>query len=159
MQRLGSGDQPLVVIDYAHSPDALEKVLTALRPAVGEGGKLVCVFGCGGDRDAGKRLEMGRVAGRLADRVIVTSDNPRSEDPASIGSAIVRGIRDTGNRHWTVDLDRATAINAAIASTTPGDVVLVAGKGHEDYQETNGVRKHFSDAEVVIAALGRRSAA
>jgi UDP-N-acetylmuramoyl-L-alanyl-D-glutamate--2,6-diaminopimelate ligase len=159
MQRLGSGDKPLVVIDYAHSPDALEKVLTALRPAIVEGGELVCVFGCGGDRDAGKRPEMGRVAGRLAERVIVTSDNPRSEDPASIGSAIVRGIRDTGNRHWTIDLDRATAINAAIASTKPGDVVLVAGKGHEDYQEANGVREHFSDAEVAIAALGRWSAA
>jgi UDP-N-acetylmuramoyl-L-alanyl-D-glutamate--2,6-diaminopimelate ligase len=159
MQRLGSGAAPLVVIDYAHSPDALEKVLTALRPAVVEGGELVCVFGCGGDRDAGKRPEMGRVAGRLAERVIVTSDNPRGEDPASIGSAIVRGIRDTGNRRWTVDLDRATAINAAIAGAKPGDVVLVAGKGHEDYQETNGVREHFSDAEVATAALGRRSAA
>jgi len=159
MQRMGSGEAPLVVIDYAHSPDALEKVLTALRPAVVEGGELVCVFGCGGDRDTGKRPEMGRVAGRLAERVIVTSDNPRGEDPASIGSAIVRGIRDTGNRRWTVDLDRATAINAAIASAKRGDVVLVAGKGHEDYQEANGVREHFSDAEVATAALGRRSAA
>src|SRR6185369_8002394 len=111
MQRLGGGDLPLVVVDYAHSPDALEKVLTALRPTVADGGELVCVFGCGGDRDAGKRPEMGRVASTLADRVIVTSDNPRSEDPAAIASAIVHGIRDTGNRHWVVDLDRTTAIN------------------------------------------------
>ncbi len=159
MQRLGGGAAPLVVIDYAHSPDALEKVLTALRPGVVEGGHLICVFGCGGDRDAGKRPEMGRVASTLAERVIVTTDNPRNEDPASIASAIVRGIRDTGNRHWTVDLDRATAINAAIAGAAPGDVVLIAGKGHEDYQETNGVRAHFSDAEAAAAALAARSAA
>jgi len=159
MQRLGGGEAPLVVVDYAHSPDALEKVLTALRPAVAEGGELVCVFGCGGDRDAGKRSEMGRLASTLCERVIVTSDNPRSEDPAAIASAIVRGIRDTGNRRWTVDLDRATAINAAISGTGPGDVVLIAGKGHEDYQETNGVRVRFSDAETAAAAIKARSGA
>ena len=158
MQRLGGGDAPVVVVDYAHSPDALEKVLTALRPATAEGGELVVVFGCGGDRDAGKRPEMGRVASTLADRVIVTSDNPRSEDPSAITSAIVRGIRDTGNRHWLVDLDRATAINAAIAGAKMGDVVLIAGKGHEDYQEANGVRTHFSDVEVAATAIQRRSA-
>jgi UDP-N-acetylmuramoyl-L-alanyl-D-glutamate--2,6-diaminopimelate ligase len=157
MQRLGGGDQPLVVVDYAHSPDALEKVLTALRPAVAEAGELVCVFGCGGDRDAGKRPEMGRIASALCERVIVTTDNPRNEDPAAIASAIVRGIRDTGNRHWAVDLDRATAINAAISGTGPGDVVLIAGKGHEDYQEARGVRIHFSDAETAAAALAARS--
>ncbi len=156
MQRLGGGAQPLVVVDYAHSPDALEKVLTALRPSVAEGGQLVCVFGCGGERDTGKRPEMGRVASELAERVIVTSDNPRSEDPATIASAIVRGIRDTGNRRWTVDLDRATAINAAIASSGPGDVVLIAGKGHEDYQEASGVRTPFSDVEAAERALAAR---
>jgi len=158
MQRLGGGNEPLVVIDYAHSPDALEKVLIALKPAVMEGGALVCVFGCGGDRDAGKRPEMGRVASTLADRVIVTSDNPRSEDPAAIASAIVHGIRDTGNRRWVVDLDRRTAINAGIAGASAGDVVLIAGKGHEDYQEVNGVRSHFSDIEVAAAALAARGA-
>jgi UDP-N-acetylmuramoyl-L-alanyl-D-glutamate--2,6-diaminopimelate ligase len=158
MQRLGGGDDPLVVVDYAHSPDALEKVLTALRPAVLEGGELVCVFGCGGDRDAGKRPEMGRVASTLADRLIVTSDNPRTEDPAAITSAIVRGIRDTGNRRWIVDLDRATAINAGIGGAKAGDVVLIAGKGHEDYQDANGVRTHFSDVEAAAAALARRRA-
>jgi UDP-N-acetylmuramoyl-L-alanyl-D-glutamate--2,6-diaminopimelate ligase len=158
MQRLGGGDDPLVVVDYAHSSDALEKVLTALRPAVQEGGELVCVFGCGGDRDAGKRPEMGRVASTLADRVIVTSDNPRTEDPAAITSAVVRGIRDTGNRRWTIDLDRATAINAGIGGAKAGDVVLIAGKGHEDYQDANGVRTHFSDVEAAAAALARRRA-
>ncbi|MEP7182102.1 MAG: UDP-N-acetylmuramoyl-L-alanyl-D-glutamate--2,6-diaminopimelate ligase [Betaproteobacteria bacterium] len=159
MQRFGAVDAPLVVVDYAHSPDALEKVLTALKPALAAGSELVCVFGCGGDRDAGKRPEMGRVVARLADRVIVTSDNPRNEDPATIASAIVRGIRDTGNRRWTVELDRAAAIAAAIGSAKAGDVVLVAGKGHEDYQERNGVREHFSDAEAVAVALAKRSAA
>lgn len=158
MQRLGGGSEPLVVVDYAHSPDALEKVLTALKPAVMERGELVCVFGCGGDRDAGKRPEMGRVASTFADRVIVTSDNPRSEDPAAIASAIVHGIRDTGNRHWVVDLDRRTAINAGINGASAGDVVLIAGKGHEDYQDANGVRTHFSDIEVAAAALAGRSA-
>jgi len=159
MQRLGGGAAPLVVVDYAHSPDALEKVLTALRPAVAEGGALVCVFGCGGDRDAGKRPEMGRVAARLAARVVVTSDNPRSEDPAAIASAIVHGVRDTGNRHWTVELDRAAAIAKGIGEAMPGDVVLIAGKGHEDYQERNGVREPFSDAAMATAALAGRGAA
>ena len=158
MQRLGGVDAPLVVVDYAHTPDALEKVLTALKPAVAEGASLICVFGCGGDRDSGKRPEMGRVASSLADRVIVTSDNPRSEDPAAIASAIVHGIRETGNRHWVVDLDRATAINAGVDGAKPGDVVLIAGKGHEDYQEANGVRAHFSDVEAAAAALARRNA-
>lgn len=158
MQRLGGTEKPVVVVDYAHSPDALEKVLTALRPTVEEGRELVCVFGCGGDRDAGKRPEMGRIAANLADRVIVTSDNPRSEDPAAIASDIVRGIREAGSRRWTVDLDRATAINAAVSTAKPGDVVLVAGKGHESVQEAQGVREHFSDAEAAAAALGRWSA-
>ncbi len=153
MQRLGGGFEPLVVIDYAHSPDALEKVLMALRPAVVEGGELVCVFGCGGDRDAGKRPEMGRIAAQNADRVIVTSDNPRNEDPAAIADAIVRGIREAGHARWTQELDRAAAIAAAVAGAHGGDVVLIAGKGHEDYQEWNGERMPFSDAETAAAAL------
>jgi UDP-N-acetylmuramoyl-L-alanyl-D-glutamate--2,6-diaminopimelate ligase len=159
MQRLGGGDRPLVVVDYAHSPDALEKVLIALRPSVADGRQLVCVFGCGGDRDAGKRPEMGRVASELAERVIVTSDNPRNEDPATIASAVVRGIRDSGNRRWSVDLDRASAINAAIAASGLGDVVVIAGKGHEDYQEANGVRVPFSDVETAERALAARGGA
>ena len=153
MQRLGGGFKPLVVVDYAHSPDALEKVLTALRPAVVPAGELICVFGCGGNRDPGKRPEMGRIAATLADRVVVTSDNPRGEDPAAIADAIVRGIRGSGSKRGTVELDRGAAIRDAVASAQGGDVVLVAGKGHEDYQERDGVRVHFSDAEVAAAAL------
>jgi UDP-N-acetylmuramoyl-L-alanyl-D-glutamate--2,6-diaminopimelate ligase len=153
MQLLGGGDQPRVVVDYAHSPDALAKVLEALRPAVAPARELACVFGCGGDRDKGKRPVMGGIAGELADRVVVTTDNPRSEDPADIASAIVHGIRNTTNRRWSVILDRDTAIRAAIADARPGDVVLIAGKGHEDYQERNGTRTHFSDAEVAASAL------
>jgi UDP-N-acetylmuramoyl-L-alanyl-D-glutamate--2,6-diaminopimelate ligase len=159
MQRLGGAELPLVVVDYAHTPDALEKVLVALRPAVAQGRELICVFGCGGDRDSGKRPEMGRSASKLADRVVVTSDNPRSEDPAAIASAIVRGIRDTGNRRWAIELDRGNAIATAIAGAKAGDVVLIAGKGHEDYQENNGLREPFSDAAVATAALDRRSRA
>ena len=153
MQRMGGGFAPLVVIDYAHSPDALAKVLEALRPAVATGGELVCVFGCGGDRDQGKRPEMGRVAATLSDRVVVTSDNPRSEDPAAIAAAIVDGIHDVGSGRWMQELDRGKAIHAAVAAAQAGDVVLIAGKGHEDYQERKGVRAHFSDAEAVAAAL------
>ncbi len=159
MQRLGGGFKPLVVIDYAHSPDSLESVLTALRPAVADAGELVCVFGCGGDRDAGKRPEMGRIAATLADRVVVTSDNPRGEDPGAIADDIVRGIRDTGSKRWKVELDRDAAIRDAVAAAEGGDVVLVAGKGHEVYQERNGVRIHFSDAEAAAAALESRGVA
>ena len=157
MQRLGGNGAPLVVIDYAHTPDALDKVLTSLRSAVGAGGELVCVFGCGGDRDRGKRPEMGRVAARLANRVIVTSDNPRGEDPGAIVSDIVHGIRDTGNRRYAVELDRATAIAAAIAEARADDVVLLAGKGHEAYQEHAGARHPFLDADHAARALASRS--
>jgi len=156
MQRLGGrlqNDEPLVVIDYAHTPDALEKALVALRPAVAKGGELVCVFGCGGDRDPGKRSEMGRIAGERADRIVVTNDNPRREDPEKIAAAIVVGIRSAGSRDFEVELDRGTAIEAAVASARQGDVVLVAGKGHEDYQERDGERTPFSDAKVAAAAL------
>jgi UDP-N-acetylmuramoyl-L-alanyl-D-glutamate--2,6-diaminopimelate ligase len=159
MQRLGGDGVPLVVIDYAHSPDALEKALRALKPAVAGAGELVCVFGCGGDRDKGKRPEMGRIAGMLADRVVVTTDNPRSEDPAQIASAVVRGVQQSGARRWTVEIDRALAIRAAIASAKSADVVLVAGKGHETYQEMASVRLPFADAEHVAAALRDWSAA
>jgi UDP-N-acetylmuramoyl-L-alanyl-D-glutamate--2,6-diaminopimelate ligase len=153
MQFLGGGFEPLVVIDYAHSPDALEKVLTTLRSAVVEAGQLVCVFGCGGDRDAGKRPEMGRIAATHADRTIVTSDNPRSENPETIVASILRGIREAGASPFAVELDRAAAIHAAVLTAHAGDVVLIAGKGHEDYQETHGVRVYFSDLETATAAL------
>ncbi len=159
MQRLGGNERPLVVVDYAHTPDALAKVLVALRAAVVEGGDLVCVFGCGGDRDPGKRPEMGRIAAELADRIVVTSDNPRSEDPAAIANAVVKGIRDTGHRRWSIEVDRRVAIRDAIAAAGLGDVVLVAGKGHETYQERAGERTPFSDAAEAAAALAAWSAA
>ena len=153
MQRLGGGGAPMVVVDYAHTPDALDKVLSALRAAVASGGELVCVFGCGGDRDRGKRPEMGRVAARLADRVVVTSDNPRSEDPEAIASDIVHGIRSTGNRRYAVELDRGSAIASAIGEAKAGDVILLAGKGHETYQERAGTREPFIDADHARRAL------
>ena len=134
-----------------------EKALAALRGAVSSGGELICVFGCGGDRDRGKRPEMGRLAARLADRVVVTSDNPRNEDPAAIASQIVHGIRDTGNRRYSVELDRSAAIATTIAEARAGDVVLLAGKGHESYQERSGVRQPFLDAEHAARALAARN--
>ena len=156
MERLGGGALPTVVIDYAHSPDALQKVLAALRPALGEHGRLVCVFGCGGDRDRGKRGEMGTIAAHYADRVVVTSDNPRSEDPQAIAQDIVAGIP-SAFAALAVDVDRERAVSAAIAAADPGDVVVVAGKGHEPYQEIAGTRRPFSDRAVAAAALAQRS--
>ncbi|HSV18655.1 MAG TPA: UDP-N-acetylmuramoyl-L-alanyl-D-glutamate--2,6-diaminopimelate ligase [Casimicrobiaceae bacterium] len=153
MQRLGGDGAPLVVVDYAHTPDALEKALGALRPAVRAGRELRAVFGCGGDRDKGKRPQMGRIAASLADRVYVTNDNPRSEDPQAIAQAIVHGIRETANRRFRVELDRAAAIRLALEDAQPGDVVLIAGKGHEAYQETAGVRRPFSDLAAARDAL------
>lgn len=147
MQQLGGGKQPLVVIDYAHTPDALEKVLLALREQTK--GKLHCVFGCGGNRDQGKRPLMGGVASRLADTVIVTSDNPRHENPAEIISAVVAGM----SGDYQIEPDRATAIAHAINAAQPGDVVLIAGKGHEEYQEIAGVKYSFSDQQVVKQVL------
>ena len=151
LERLGGGGQPLVVIDYAHTPDALEKALLALKPAVAPGGKLVCVFGCGGDRDAGKRPLMGAAAARLADQLIVTSDNPRGEEPLSIIAQVLEGI--PGARAEAIE-DRQVAIFSAVHHARAGDVVLLAGKGHETYQEIAGVRHPFSDREVARAALG-----
>jgi murE/murF fusion protein len=147
MQQFGGGDKPLIVVDYAHTPDALEKVLATLREQVQ--GKLICVFGCGGDRDAGKRPLMGRVAAKLADSVIVTSDNPRSEDPASIIAQVVSGV----DGAYLAEADRAAAIRQAVQSARSGDIVLVAGKGHEDYQEIAGVKTPFSDIAAALAAL------
>jgi len=126
-----------------------------MRPAVRAGAQLICVFGCGGDRDRGKRAPMGETAGRLADRVIVTSDNPRSEDPRTIADDIVEGLKPLGGT-WSVELDRARAIEQALAVAREGDVIVLAGKGHEDYQEANGVRRPFSDRRHVAVALARR---
>jgi UDP-N-acetylmuramoyl-L-alanyl-D-glutamate--2,6-diaminopimelate ligase len=156
MERFGGGPDPLVVVDYAHTPDALEQVLKAMRPAVRTGGSLICVFGCGGNRDRGKRAQMGAVAGRLADRVVVTNDNPRDEEPRAIAEDIVEGLRPSP-ADWAVELDRARAIERALDDARDGDVIVVAGKGHEDYQETGGERVPFSDRTIVAGALaGRR---
>ncbi len=149
MERYGGGRKPLVIVDYAHTPDALEKVLLSLRQIAGARARLVCVFGCGGDRDRGKRPMMGAVADRLADHIVLTSDNPRTENPAAIITDIAEGIR---SAHEQI-VDRRLAIRSAIAQARRGDVVLVAGKGHERYQETGGVRRRYSEAAVVRAAL------
>jgi len=154
MQRIERDGHPLVVVDYAHSPDALASVLAALRPvAMGRGGRLWCVFGAGGERDPGKRPMMGLVAERNADVLVITSDNPRGESPFRIVSDIRAGL---SREPSLTELDRGAAIRAAIARAEPGDVVLVAGKGHEPYQEVGGVRLPFSDADSAIAALDAR---
>jgi UDP-N-acetylmuramyl-tripeptide synthetase len=150
LERLGGDRLPLVVVDFAHTPDALEKALGALRPAVAPDGRLVCVFGCGGERDPGKRPIMGAIASRLADHVIVTSDNPRGEDPAQIVEQVLSGIAPGGAQ---AVIDRQVAIFDAINHARCGDVVLIAGKGHETYQEIAGVRHPFRDAEVARNAL------
>ncbi len=159
MERHGGDGRPMVVIDYAHTPDALEKVLAALRPSVAPGRELVCVFGCGGDRDPGKRAPMGRIAGTLADRVVVTTDNPRFEDAGAIAGAVAKGLVDAAHRRWSVELDREAAIRGAVHAARRGDVVLVAGKGHEAYQEIAGERRPFLDADAVERALAGWSAA
>jgi UDP-N-acetylmuramoyl-L-alanyl-D-glutamate--2,6-diaminopimelate ligase len=147
MQRLGGNGQPTVIVDYAHTPDALEKALKTLRPLTDDA--LWCVFGCGGGRDKGKRPLMGGVAAALADQVIVTSDNPRYEDPAEIIAEILAGMAPG----QAAVQDRVQAIRAAIAQAGKDDMVLIAGKGHEDYQEIRGERLHFSDIEVAGDAL------
>lgn len=149
MQRLDGEGKPLVVVDYAHTPDALEKVLGTLREIMGDKNRLICVFGCGGERDRGKRPLMGAVASRLADSVIVTSDNPRGEDAHAIIDEIIAGM---GANYHVID-DRAAAIDAAVRGAQPDDVVLVAGKGHEDYQEIKGVKLPFADADVAQRVL------
>ncbi|MBP6597969.1 MAG: UDP-N-acetylmuramoyl-L-alanyl-D-glutamate--2,6-diaminopimelate ligase [Giesbergeria sp.] len=147
--------QPLVAVDYAHTPDALEQALRALRPLATErGGQLWCVFGCGGDRDASKRALMGAAAQQHADGVVLTSDNPRSEDPAHILHQVLQGT--IAGRTVRVEPDRAAAIALALAEADARDVVLIAGKGHEDYQETKGIRRPFSDMAHAHAALQAR---
>ena len=155
MQAVGGDDAPQVVIDYAHTPDALEKALTTLRATLRDGQRLICVFGCGGDRDRGKRPLMGGVAARQAHHAIVTSDNPRGEAPLAIIEDILEGMGTSG---YEVIEDRRTAIAAAISQAQRGDVVLVAGKGHEDYQEIHGVKHEFSDVVVAREALAQKVA-
>lgn len=156
MECLSEPGQPLVAIDYAHTPDALDKALTALRPlAQQRGGALWCVFGCGGDRDAAKRPLMAAMAEKNADNVVVTSDNPRHEKPETIISQILLGL--SHDQAVQVQADRALAISQTIAQVLPEDVVLLAGKGHEEYQEVAGVKTPFSDKAHAQLALGRRA--
>lgn len=152
MQGIGGQGKPLVVVDYAHTPDALEQALIALQPvAAARGGRLVCIFGCGGERDAGKRPLMGTVACEQAHQVWLTSDNPRGEDPDAILDDIARGTVEGRRVHRIAD--RAQAIRQAVAEAVAADVVLLAGKGHESYQERNGRRTPWSDIEQAHAAL------
>jgi UDP-N-acetylmuramoyl-L-alanyl-D-glutamate--2,6-diaminopimelate ligase len=158
-QPVDAGQEFAVLVDYAHTPDSLENVLQAARGLLadaGQGGRLHVVFGCGGDRDRGKRPLMGEIAARLGDRVIVTSDNPRSEDP----DAIVREILEGAGPSVEHDVDRRSAIATAIAGAQAGDVVVIAGKGHEQGQEFEGGRKiPFDDVTVAREALGGALAA
>jgi UDP-N-acetylmuramoyl-L-alanyl-D-glutamate--2,6-diaminopimelate ligase len=151
----GPDDDVLVLVDYAHTPDALARVLAAVR-ALGEG-RVLCVFGCGGDRDPKKRAPMGEAVGRGADLAYVTSDNPRTEDPSAIVSAILPGLR-AASASYEVELDRALAIEKAVLDARPGDVVLLAGKGHEDYQLVGTEKRHFDDREQARRALSLRRA-
>ena len=157
MQQLGGVDAPLVVIDYAHTPDALEKALQTLRQvALEQHGELWCVFGCGGDRDPGKRPQMGAVA-MQADHLIVTSDNPRNEEPATIIAQVIAGITDTQSTRLQIIEDRATAILSAVRNADKQDVVLIAGKGHENYQEVKGRKLAFLDTDHAALALATRA--
>ena len=154
-ERVEAGQPFLVVVDYAHTPDALERVLATARRLVGSGARLGVVFGCGGDRDRGKRPVMGEIAARLADRAWVTSDNPRSERPEAIIAEIVAGIPTAGaglDRHVTIT-DRKAAIRSALTWARAGDVVVIAGKGHETYQIIGSKILPFDDREVARAAL------
>jgi UDP-N-acetylmuramoyl-L-alanyl-D-glutamate--2,6-diaminopimelate ligase len=152
MERHGGLTVPLVFVDYAHTPDALRKALLTIRDvARRHRGRTICVFGCGGGRDAGKRPEMGRVASEWADQVVLTTDNPRDELPADIVNDILSGI--VIRSRVELELDRAKAIHLAIHAASVNDMVLVAGKGHEDYQEAQGQRVRFLDSEIVDSAL------
>ncbi|MGE0330672.1 MAG: UDP-N-acetylmuramoyl-L-alanyl-D-glutamate--2,6-diaminopimelate ligase [Ramlibacter sp.] len=155
MERIALDGQPLVAVDYAHTPDALDKALQALRPLAHlRGGQLWCVFGCGGNRDTTKRPLMAAVAEKNADRVVVTSDNPRDEKPEAIISQILLGL--SHRQCVQVQADRAQAIAGTLAQAGAADVVLIAGKGHEDYQEIGGVKHPFSDLAHARAALEQR---
>jgi UDP-N-acetylmuramoyl-L-alanyl-D-glutamate--2,6-diaminopimelate ligase len=152
LEPVNEGQPFQVLVDYAHTPDALTRALDAVREFRPQ--RLLCVFGCGGDRDRGKRPLMGAAAARLADQVILTSDNPRSEDPAAILREIEAGVRGASNVRTIAD--RAEAIAAAIDEAAPGDALLIAGKGHETYQIIGARTLPFDDREVARTALRRR---
>ncbi|MGH9491642.1 MAG: UDP-N-acetylmuramoyl-L-alanyl-D-glutamate--2,6-diaminopimelate ligase [Terriglobales bacterium] len=158
-QRVAAGQPFTVVVDYAHTPDALANVLRLARELAPRG-RVIVVFGCGGDRDRGKRPQMGAIAAESADLAVVTSDNPRSEPPAAIIAEIAAGLVPVARRQgkrWIEEADRHAAIERALAAAAPGDVVVIAGKGHEDYQIIGGERRHFSDVEEVGLAWRRLS--
>jgi UDP-N-acetylmuramoyl-L-alanyl-D-glutamate--2,6-diaminopimelate ligase len=164
LQRLGSGSDPAVWVDYAHTPDALRQALAAVRPLCR--GRLLCVFGCGGDRDAAKRRPMGEAAMQGADWVVLTNDNPRSEDPLAIATAVQQGLEACGGtlsasprgKSFWVQLDRAAAIDLAVRACGADDAVLIAGKGHETYQIVGTQRRDFDDCVEARRALCRRHA-
>jgi UDP-N-acetylmuramoyl-L-alanyl-D-glutamate--2,6-diaminopimelate ligase len=145
--------RPLVLVDYAHTPDALERTLTAARPLVEDGGRLVCVFGCGGERDRGKRAAMGAIADRVADRVLLTTDNPRSEDPRGIAEMVIGGAG--GNAEWAEEPDRRAAIDESIGSAAGPDVVVIAGRGHEETQHLPTGPIALSDIDAARSAAAR----
>ena len=142
-----------IIVDYAHTPDSLLQVLLSARGLAQR--RLIVVFGAGGDRDPGKRPLMGQAAARLADEVIVTNDNPRTEDPRKIAEAVAEGVRQAGGSglRWRIELDRHAAIRAAIAAAGEGDAVVIAGKGHENYQILGTTKIHFDDREEAWAAV------
>ena len=142
-----------MLVDYAHTPDALVNVLSTLRPLTP--GRLICVFGCGGDRDRAKRPKMARAAADGADVLLLTSDNPRTEDPQQILDDAAAGVPDARRDVLTIEADRAKAIAAAVAGARAGDTVLIAGKGHEDYQIIGTTKTHFDDREQAATALAR----
>jgi UDP-N-acetylmuramyl-tripeptide synthetase len=154
VERVATGERGFgVFVDYAHTPDALERVMAALRPLAR--GRLIVVFGCGGDRDKTKRPKMGRAVARDADLPIVTSDNPRTEDPRAIVDMILDGVREVRADGFVVEIDRRSAILAAVEAARPGDIVLIAGKGHEDYQIVGKEKLHFDDREEAARALAK----
>ena len=139
--------QPLVIVDYAHTPDGLENVLKAARELTPATSNLICLFGCGGDRDTTKRPKMGKIADELSDKVVVTSDNPRSEDPQLIVSDIMTGIKSVDTQRIFVEIDRGNAIKFLKNISKLEDVIVIAGKGHEDYQILKNETIHFDDRE------------
>jgi UDP-N-acetylmuramoyl-L-alanyl-D-glutamate--2,6-diaminopimelate ligase len=152
MDCIMNSGKPLVVVDYAHTPDALEKALSTLQEIKPQGAALWCVFGCGGNRDCGKRPLMGAAAVQGADKVVVTSDNPRLENPQDIINDILPAVSNPER----VEVDRAVAIRYAVEQAAANDIILIAGKGHENYQDVQGVKHHFSDFEIAEKALAER---
>jgi UDP-N-acetylmuramyl tripeptide synthase len=153
MQRISLKNGAIAFVDYAHTPDALEKALQACREIMKEQGnksaKLICLFGCGGDRDRTKRPEMGEIAARLSDLVVITDDNPRTEDPASIIQEISNGVQKEHSHKVIMKPNRTLALVLAIEKSIAGDIILVAGKGHEDYQVIGKTKYHHDDVEIL----------